>query len=687
MSPSTTTATTTRIGSLFDTRRHFKAGTLAMSLVCLLIAAPAALGFVSQHSASTLSCKPRFSSLSTLRAPTSLHVSSTQSDYTTAKSRRTTTTSFANDTAIEPRRTLYEILGAPSNSTRQELKQAYLALAKESHPDAMIQRNHYKASRNDTSIDTPPDFTEIAAAWRILSDPKQRLRYDRSLQAEQFTLDVQEWASRVSQQAGPTLRQFGQVALPFLKRTTAATLASIQAAANDLTKKQGDWINESEVKSDGAAVNGVGASNNGASTTRVNSLYEPPAVYNEQQVSIEEPVMMKVEPPVVTKEPEPIRETQNSISSLYSPPSSSVQASKPMSSPSTVSAKSSVPPAAASANTPNPPASTSSPLFTGTLPSQQRTSLNSAFRSAMEAARKAGRYVDALELQEKAQWLEERAMEESEKAAEMENELQTVSERRLIMALHTPGSGLTSAEAWLLWQEFNQTVGDTLTAWDRALMRHTIEYEIDELKQCEAIFMDAQTQDSEAQLQYQICMQAKLQAKQELINADHAEVAARKELERAIQALATARSNVDEAAREMVHAEAYARKCDYEMERRSLSLVRQSEKVRNALRSKEKECMKHQQHSDDVQESEPGYFNSQLFNSNEMREYGVIDLDDERLADQVSAERLKELKELRREERLLAQKSARLENKAARLLSRANKLRLRADELEKMEKS
>ena len=74
--------------------------------------------------------------------------------------------------------TLYTVLGCSSGASRAELKRSYLSLAKETHPDALLQigiANDDKTERR---------FTEIAQAWKVLGDPTSRRRYDRELQAK-----------------------------------------------------------------------------------------------------------------------------------------------------------------------------------------------------------------------------------------------------------------------------------------------------------------------------------------------------------------------------------------------------------------------------------------------------------------------------------------------------------------------
>jgi len=68
---------------------------------------------------------------------------------------------------------LYSILDASMDDSPTTLKRKYVALAKKSHPDMAT----------DSSI----DFSEVAAAYAVLSDPKQRRKYDRQLLATDWT--------------------------------------------------------------------------------------------------------------------------------------------------------------------------------------------------------------------------------------------------------------------------------------------------------------------------------------------------------------------------------------------------------------------------------------------------------------------------------------------------------------------
>ncbi|XP_022773110.1 chaperone protein dnaJ 1, mitochondrial-like isoform X1 [Durio zibethinus] len=66
----------------------------------------------------------------------------------------------------------YEIIGVPKNATRDEIKQAYRALAKKYHPDA--NKNNPSAKRK---------FQEITDAYKTLQDSEKRREYDRKMRA------------------------------------------------------------------------------------------------------------------------------------------------------------------------------------------------------------------------------------------------------------------------------------------------------------------------------------------------------------------------------------------------------------------------------------------------------------------------------------------------------------------------
>jgi hypothetical protein len=69
-----------------------------------------------------------------------------------------------------PAADLYEELGVAPDATRDEIAAAYRARAKELHPDT-----------RPVSVGASERFARVGVAYRVLSDPSERARYDASL--------------------------------------------------------------------------------------------------------------------------------------------------------------------------------------------------------------------------------------------------------------------------------------------------------------------------------------------------------------------------------------------------------------------------------------------------------------------------------------------------------------------------
>ncbi len=135
---------------------------------------------------------------------------------------------------VNDRNNLYEVLGADPSMSRAEIKRLYLALAKETHPDA-----HPSNSVANTDYYEDDRFNEIAQAWSILSDSKTRRAYDRELAAQDFKDSIVEKASELSREYGPTARKFyDEFAIPLLRRTTASTIAGLSAVAEEVAASE-----------------------------------------------------------------------------------------------------------------------------------------------------------------------------------------------------------------------------------------------------------------------------------------------------------------------------------------------------------------------------------------------------------------------------------------------------------------
>ena len=85
-------------------------------------------------------------------------------------------------------RDFYEVLGVPRTADRDEIQRAYRTLARRHHPD--VNKDPQAEER----------FKEINEAFSVLSDPKQRARYDRF--GEDFRKIPEDWEERVAAGAG-----------------------------------------------------------------------------------------------------------------------------------------------------------------------------------------------------------------------------------------------------------------------------------------------------------------------------------------------------------------------------------------------------------------------------------------------------------------------------------------------------
>lgn len=140
------------------------------------------------------------------------------------ESERTTKGDFMLST-----KTLYDVLGASPDATRDELKRLYVTLARETHPDAIVGKSAKEREEAELL------FGEVAAAWRILSDKKERKRYDRSLKAKAFTQEVEKMAGEYAEKMSTVLEQVG---LSFLRNKADTTVASINAAAMEVEQTE-----------------------------------------------------------------------------------------------------------------------------------------------------------------------------------------------------------------------------------------------------------------------------------------------------------------------------------------------------------------------------------------------------------------------------------------------------------------
>ena len=72
----------------------------------------------------------------------------------------------------------YELLKCSMDAAPEELKSAYQTLAREHHPDKLMQQG---ASDSEAQMNSG-QFTQIDKAWKVLGDPELRKEYDAKWQ-------------------------------------------------------------------------------------------------------------------------------------------------------------------------------------------------------------------------------------------------------------------------------------------------------------------------------------------------------------------------------------------------------------------------------------------------------------------------------------------------------------------------
>lgn len=137
------------------------------------------------------------------------------------KSHNSDAEKWTSRSPISPRRlgrtakkqTLYDILRSKPGDSVEQIKERYMKLVKEFHPDAKKSNNNSSDDDNDLSI--------INAAWDVLSDPAQRRAYDSQLLADNIAGGVQG---------------FLDVAIPAFTKTATSTIQAA-ASANEVAQQ------------------------------------------------------------------------------------------------------------------------------------------------------------------------------------------------------------------------------------------------------------------------------------------------------------------------------------------------------------------------------------------------------------------------------------------------------------------
>jgi DnaJ-class molecular chaperone len=81
-------------------------------------------------------------------------------------------------------RTHYQVLGVSTDASRQVIKQAFVTLALQTHPDKQqspLATSDSSSSKSSSINCLKPSFERIQAAWDCLQDSQQRKKYNQEL--------------------------------------------------------------------------------------------------------------------------------------------------------------------------------------------------------------------------------------------------------------------------------------------------------------------------------------------------------------------------------------------------------------------------------------------------------------------------------------------------------------------------
>lgn len=135
---------------------------------------------------------------------------------------------------------LYKVLGASPKDSDIILKKKWQQLARKLHPDANVKIPNSNSNISTVSGDDsaalvpedeapfseqyPYDISDINAAWGVLSNPKDRRKYDRELQAKEMADNFE------------ALMDAGiKNAIPFLQKTAKNTASAVESSAKTWT--------------------------------------------------------------------------------------------------------------------------------------------------------------------------------------------------------------------------------------------------------------------------------------------------------------------------------------------------------------------------------------------------------------------------------------------------------------------
>ncbi|CAJ1923858.1 unnamed protein product [Cylindrotheca closterium] len=217
--------------------------------------------------------------------------------------------------------------------------------------------------------------------------------------------------------------------------------------------------------------------------------------------------------------------------------------------------------------------------------SHENVELSDTWKKAVQAGQEVGRFMDGVDLKEKSKDLQSQAQDQLKRGTEIEDELDALTERRLLATLQSKDFFLSSDEATDVLNRLS-IESENPTLLGRAMMRNTIEQEIRLLQVAEAKFSEKLKEYEATDKEWNTLLNKQDEAKMNLSKHKMEEMEARRALERAQRQVSEAKSQLLTSTNALRGIEQSVRKNAFEMDRMTSTLSQKQEKVRASLKKK-----------------------------------------------------------------------------------------------------
>jgi len=217
--------------------------------------------------------------------------------------------------------------------------------------------------------------------------------------------------------------------------------------------------------------------------------------------------------------------------------------------------------------------------------SYENVALSDTLKKAVQASQEVSRFMDSVDLSEKSKDFEDQAQDQIDRGNEIDDELDALTEHRLLATLQSKDFFLSSQEATGVLNRLS-IESENPTILGRAMMRNTIEQDIHSLQVAEAKFTEKLKEYEMTDKEWNDLLKKQDEAKMNLSKRRLEELEARRALELAQKGVTEAKSQLLTSTNALRGIEQRVRRSAFEMDRTTLTLSQRQEKVRASLKKK-----------------------------------------------------------------------------------------------------